>query len=49
MTRSMADDEPQFQELSGDAVAKAAAEYRRVWGEDMPTADSPDTSDDSED
>lgn len=46
MTRSIADDEPQFEELSGDALTKAAADYKRVWGEDMPTADSPDVTTD---
>lgn len=45
---ALKDDEPQFQELTGDELAKAAAEYKRIWGSDISegTPDEPDTSKD---
>lgn len=43
---ALKDDEPQFQELSGAELAAAAAEYKKIWGEDI-SATSPDEPDDS--
>lgn len=39
------DDEPQFVEVSGDALKQAAADYARIWGA-MPEDD--DTGDPAE-
>ncbi len=43
---ALKDDEPQFQELTGDELAKATAEYERIWGGKISdgTPDEPDTS-----
>lgn len=40
---ALRDDEPQFREVTGAAAEAAAAEYKRIWGEDMPTADTTDS------
>lgn len=38
---ALQDDEPQFEELTGSELEQARGEYRRVWGEEMPTPGEP--------
>lgn len=44
---ALRDDEPQFVELTDDEHAKAAAEYKRIWGTEL-SAGTPDEDDNSQ-